>query len=308
MASWHVWTGVALLSWGIWAVLSKVLGDVLTAEQSQAISTLGLIPILVVLAFPVYRRGELRNGSPRGILLTFIGGVVSCLGNLTYYGALARGEKVATVVSLTALYPLTTILLAVTFLRERLNRIQLAGIVLSFVAIWLFNIQGDGGLFSRTVAYAIAPILLWGLSGFLQKVATNLLPTDAAALIYLGAFVPVGLYLGLRHPWPTTLTPRVWMVVLALGFFLAFGNYALLAAYARGGKAAVLAPLTGLYPVISVPLAVLLLGEKVGQREIIGIALALTSVVALSIESPPTNAPGTPERVPPAPANRKSQI
>jgi transporter family protein len=299
MAAWHLWTAVALLSWGIWAVLSKVLGNALTAEQSQAISTLGILPILVYLAVGVVRRGELKGGSQRGILLTFVGGVVSCLGNLAYYGALARGEKVATVVSLTALYPLTTIFLAVTFLHERLNRIQLAGIALSFIAIWLFNIQSDGSLFSSTVAYAIPPILLWGLSGFLQKVATNLLPTEAAALIYLGAFVPVAIYFVLRYPWPGTLTPRVWSVVLALGFFLAFGNWALLAAYSHGGKAAVLAPLTGLYPVISVPLAVLLLGEKVGSREIIGILLALASVVALSIESP---------QRPDEPAQTQSQI
>ena len=286
MAPWHFWTGVALLSWGIWAVLSKVLGDALTAEQSQSISTLGILPILVFLAFPIFRRGELKMGASRGIALTFVGGVVSCLGNLAYYAALARGEKVATVVSLTALYPLTTILLAVSFLRERLNKIQLTGIGLSFVAIWLFNIQGDGGLFSRTVAFAIGPILLWGLSGFLQKVATNLLSTEAAAFVYLGAFVPVAIFLAWRYPWPETMTPRVWTVVLALGFFLAFGNFALLAAYSQGGKAAILAPLTGLYPVISVPLAVLLLGEKIGQREIIGITAALISVVALSIESP----------------------
>ena len=38
--------------------------------------------------------------------------------------------------------------------------------------------------------------------------------------------------------------------------------------------------------IISVPLAVLLLDEKIGQREIVGIILALASVVALSIESP----------------------
>ncbi len=304
MASWHLWTAVALISWGIWAILSKVLGDALTAEQSQALSTLGIVPILIWLGVSVGRRGELKGGSQKGILLTFLGGVVSCLGNLAYYGALARGEKVATVVSLTALYPLTTILLAVIFLRERLNRIQLGGIALSLVAIWLFNIQGDGGLFSRTVTYAIPPILLWGLSGFLQKVATNLLPTQAAALIYLGAFVPVGIYFAWRYSWPATLTPQIWTVVLALGFFLAFGNFALLAAYAKGGKAAVLAPLTGLYPVISVPLAVVFLGERIGSREIIGIALALASVVALSLEPAQTQLANAESRMP----NSKSQI
>jgi uncharacterized membrane protein len=288
MPSWLTWTFVALFSWGIWAVLSKGLGDALTPEQSQALSTLGMVPILLPLAF--MKRAPLRHASRRGLLMALVGGIVTCLGNVAYYSALARGGKVATVVSLTALYPLVTILLALLMLRERLNLVQGAGVMLSFVAIWLFNIQNDGGLLSATIVYAILPIVLWGLSGFLQKVATNHLSAETAALVYLSAFVPVGIFLGMREPWPDAITPRTWAFVLALGFFLAFGNFAILAAFAHGGKAAVIAPLGSLYPVISVPIALLLLGEKVANREIIGIVCALASVVALSIETPPTRA------------------
>jgi uncharacterized membrane protein len=283
MRPWLIWTLVALLSWGIWAVLSKVLGDALTPEQSQVLSTLGMLPILLPLACS--RHVSLRGASRKGLLLALFGGVVTCLGNIPYYSALARGEKVATVVSLTALSPLVTILLAVLVLRERMNRIQIAGIALSFVAIWLFNVQGDGGLFSRTVIFAVLPIVLWGLSGFLQKVATNYLSSETAAFVYLGAFVPVGVFFAVREPWPAEIAPRTWMLVLALGFFLAFGNFAILGAYARGGKAAVIAPLASLYPLVSVPIAVLLLGEKVGARELIGIFFALASVAALSLET-----------------------
>jgi O-acetylserine/cysteine efflux transporter len=179
------------------------------------------------------------------------------------------------------------VLLAVLVLRERLNRVQLFGLALSLAAIWLFNIQSDGGLLSRTVVYAVLPIVLWGLSGFLQKVATNHLPVEAAALVYLSAFIPVGIFFALREPWPAALTPRTWSLVLALGFFLAFGNFAILAAFTRGGKAAIIAPLGSLYPVISVPIAVLLLREQVGKRELIGILCALASVAALSWESTP---------------------
>lgn len=285
MPSWLTWTLAALLSWGVWAVLSKVLGTALTAEQSQALSTLGMLPILAPLVLS--GRAKLRQASNKGLLLALIGGIVTCLGNVAYYSALGGGEKVATVVSLTALYPLVTILLAVIVLRERLNRVQLAGVALSFVAIWLFNIQGGGGLFSRTVVYAVLPVVLWGLSGFLQKVATNHVSAEAAALVYLSAFIPVGVFFAVREPWPAGLTPRTWALVLALGFFLAFGNFAVLAAFARSGKAAVIAPLGSLYPIISVPIAVLLLGEKVGQREIIGILCALASVAALSWETAP---------------------
>lgn len=286
--AWLIWTALALLSWGIWAVLSKALGDTLTAEQSQVLSTIGLLPIVAALAATGPGRAGLRAASRRGLALAFAGGIVSSLGNLAYYGALARGEKVATVVSLTALYPLTTIALAVVVLRERLHRFQLLGLGLSLVAIWLFNVQDDGTLFSRTVIYAVPPILLWGLSGFLQKVATNHVSGETAALVYLGAFVPVAVWLGWREPWPDSvhLTPRVWIIVLALGFFLAFGNLAVLAAFARGGQAAVIAPLTSLYPLISVPVAVVLFREKLGGREMAGIVCALASVAALSQEAP----------------------
>lgn len=273
MPPWLLWTFLALLSWGVWAVLSKLLGDALSAEQSQALSTLGLLPILVPLVWSA--RGSLRGVSPRGLALALVGGLVTCLGNVAYYDALGRGEKVVAVVSLTALYPLVTVLLAVLVLRERLNRVQLAGLALSLLAIWLFNIQAEGGLLSRTVAFAVLPIVFWGASGFLQKVATNHLAAPAAAIAYLGAFLPVGVFFALHEPWPDSITLRTWMLVLALGFFLALGNVA------------VIAPLGSLYPVVSVPIAMLLLHERVGPREAVGILCALASVAALSWESAP---------------------
>ena len=285
MPAWLTWTFVALVSWGIWAVLAKLLGNALTGAQSQALSTLGILPILTALVLS--RRVSLREASRKGLLLALAGGVVTCLGNVAYYAAVGRGDKVATVVSLTALYPLTTILLAVLILRERLNGVQLTGIVLSFVAIWLFNIQASGELLSATVAYALLPIFFWGLSGFLQKVATNHLASEAAALVYLSAFIPVGVFFAATEPWPGAIAPRTWVLVLALGFFLAFGNFAILAAFARGGKASVIAPLGSLYPMISVPIAVLFMRESVGKREIIAIGCALASVAALSWEAPP---------------------
>ena len=284
MPAWLSWTLAALLSWGVWAVLSKALGDALTAEQSQALSTIGLMPILVPLALKT--RLTWRAASRRGIALAFVGGAITCLGNIAYYAALARGEKVATVASITAMAPLITVLLAVLLLRERMNGLQLCGLALSLLAIWLFNVPGDRGIFSRLIVYALPPVLLWGVSGFLQKVATNHLAGETAALVYLGAFVPVGIFFAFRAPWPQDLEAGAWILVIALGFFIAFGNFAVLAAYARGGKAAVVSPLSNLYPLISIPIAVLWFRERIGARETMAIATALLAVVALSWESP----------------------
>ena len=137
MPTWLLWTFSALVAWGLWAVLSKLLGNAFSAEQSQALSTLGMLPMLVPLVLS--KRTDLRTASRKGMVLALLGGVVTCLGNVAYYSALAHGGKVATVVSLSALYPLVTIFLALIFLRERVTRVETVGVILAIIAAVLLS-------------------------------------------------------------------------------------------------------------------------------------------------------------------------
>jgi transporter family protein len=282
MRPWLSWTLLTLVVWGFWAILSKVIGNVLTGAQSQTLSTIGLAPILIALACS--KRLTSHGNQRRGIALAFAAGIVSSLGNIAYYDALNRGAKVVTVVPLTALYPLTTVLLAMIWLRERLNAIQCVGLVLSVVAIYLFNVPGEHGLLSPEITFAFAPIVLWGLAGFLQKLSTNHISGERSALWCLAAFVPVAGFLLLWDPIHGPIPDRVWALSVALGFFLGLGNLTILAAFASGGKASIIAPLAALYPLISVPAAIFLFREPIGSRETAGIVFALASVVALSWE------------------------
>jgi hypothetical protein len=68
---------------------------------------------------------------------------------------------------------------------------------------------------------------------------------------------------------------------------LALGNFTILRAFATGGKAAIIAPLAGLYPVVSIPIAIAYFGERPGAMQAWGIVLALVAVVLLAIESEP---------------------
>src|SRR5258708_36209048 len=72
MPRWLLWTLVALVSWGVWAVVSKLIGDALSAAQSQALSTLGLLPIIAALAFA--RKPSGSRSPRRGILCGFAAG------------------------------------------------------------------------------------------------------------------------------------------------------------------------------------------------------------------------------------------
>ena len=285
MPRWLRWTVLALISWGVWAIMAKLIGEALSGTHNQALSTLGILPVILALA--VAKKSSTTGSRRRGILYALASGAVSCIGNVFYYDALNRGGKAATIVPLTALYPLVTILLAMLLLKERLNRIQLGGVLLSLIAIYLFNVQREEGFLSRWLVYALAPIVLWGAAGFLQKLSTNHISGELSTLWFLAAFIPFAVLFLAREPLPAQITANTWLLVIAQGFFLALGNLAILVAFASQGKASIITPLAALYPVVSVPIAIFFLDEKIGVREAVGIFLALGSVAALSCETRP---------------------
>jgi transporter family protein len=279
MSPWLLWTLLAVLCWGVWAVISKFIGDAMTPGQSQAVSTIGILPTLML--FAARQAGRFGQSSKSGIRHAFAAGVLTSLGNVAYYALLNNG-KVATLVPLTAVYPIVTVVLAFVFLRERLTALQCFGILLSFAAIYLFNVQGSLRVSLGAFLLVFAPIALWGIAALLQKMATNHISGEAATAWFLAAFVPVALGLVWFEPLARSPGLRVWFLAFVLGFTFALGNLALLFAFAREGKAAVITPLAGLYPVVSIPLAIFIFGERIGGRETVAILCALAGVMAVS--------------------------
>lgn len=291
---WLLWTLLALVSWGVWAILSKLIVDDLSPAQSQAASTLGLYPVM--LAMFMIREPAVRSSRRRGVWLALGAGILSSLGNIPYFAVLGSGAKAATVVPLAAMAPLVTVLLAVPLLKERMNWIQGLGIGLSLAAIYLFNVPGEQGLFSRWLWGVSLSIVLWGLTGLLQKMSTNDLPASRSAIWFLLAFQPVAVLLLFYDPLPADMTWQTCGIAATVGFTLALGNFAVLAAFANHGKASIISPLTNLYPLVSIPIAILALDEKLNSwREGAGIVLALASVAMLSYETPSPAALPTPE-------------
>lgn len=284
---WLLYSLLTILAWGVWALLAVPLGH-LSAPQSQAFSTVGVLPLMVAAGLSAWRgRPERdRQRALRGSLWAFAAGVVSGLGNLGYYKALSVGAKASVAVSLTALYPLTTIAIAFLVLRERPGKAQGAGILGALMAIYLLNVgeasgEGGAGLLSPWSLYALAPVLLWGLAAALSKVAAGHVSPEVAVFWYLAASWPLAMGLVAVEPMTWGLSPREWALLALLGFTLGVGNLTVLAAYRAAGKASVVTPLAGLYPVISIPLAIALYHEEVRARQWIGIGVALVAMVGL---------------------------
>ncbi len=289
---WLRWTLLTLVLWGIWAVLSKGIPpdgpDALSPAQIQTVSTLGILPVLALL-FLTREPRDPRRSPAYGFYLAFCGGLISALGNLPYYDLLNH-SKVSSIVPLTSLYPLVTVLLAVGFLRERLNGLQRIGIPVSLLAIYLLNVREEGPLAWDSLLLALAPVVSWGVAGLLQKVATNHAPPVGCACWFLLAFVPVGLVMKSADP-PPSVQKDVFLIAVCIGFTMALGNYTILRAFAMGGKASVIAPLGSLYPLVSIPLAIYYWHERVTGREAAGIVCALLSVVLLAWETNGSSVP-----------------
>jgi transporter family protein len=131
------------------------------------------------------------------------------------------------------------------------------------------------------LGYSLAALILWGAWGFLSKAATRELPPAAVYLLSISGHLAVIGYLGLStgltvpwHPWGVG-------VALAAGVCMAFGLFCFFQALAHGA-AAVVVPLTALYPVVTVVLSWGLLQESLTPRQLAGIALALLAVWLLS--------------------------
>jgi uncharacterized membrane protein len=135
----QAWLPPALLCifcWGLWGFLVKVVSDSSSPPQQQVLFTLGMLPLAL---FMVIRLGRRLDVDKAGVLYGLLNGVFTGLGLLAFYAAMQRG-KAAVVGPTTGLFPMLTVVLAFVILRERLNKVQLAGVVLAITAIVILSI------------------------------------------------------------------------------------------------------------------------------------------------------------------------
>jgi uncharacterized membrane protein len=293
---WLFFSVLAIALWGVWGAVSKAASNAVpSATDLQVISTLGVVPIALLLAFSpnlLKRTGSLRRGIAYGLATGLCGSV----GNLALFESLSRGGDASTVLPLTGVYPLVTVVLAVIILRERLNLIQVFGIALAAGALYMFNAPPGQqpappdaswwrGLVEPWMAYAMVSLVLYGVAGVTQKLATNNVSTELATVCFALAFIPVAVAVMLWKSVDWHLTARAWGLAVLTGVLIGTGTLTLFAAY-RTGKASVVTALTALYPALTVVICVPLFDERLDARKALAIGLALAAGVSLTYERP----------------------
>lgn len=136
------------------------------------------------------------------------------------------------------------------------------------------------------LAWSLLTIVLWGTWGLVSKIASAGEDAYMNQLLYTAGLIPLIILVAIT----VRRQQREQTSGRAIGIFWAFltgilgglGNIAFFQALVSGGKASVVAPVTALFPMVTVLLALLFLKEKLGRTQLLGLALAFAAIYMLS--------------------------
>jgi drug/metabolite transporter (DMT)-like permease len=215
------------------------------------------------------------------------GQIINGLAWICYFRALESGSA-AVVQTITAAYTVLAVVLALIFLREKLVTLQLWGIVLALAAGTVLGYSpGEGAGLSgggHWQLYCILTLLGWGSSFVIFKHAYNQ-PGADDFLFFLTNWVGICVILipfGLAQPHDWGAHGLVLASIVV--FLYAFGDLTLFAAINRG-PAAIVSPLSGLYPVPTLFYSALVLHEHIFPSQWLAIAAILLAIVLVVPEA-----------------------
>jgi len=136
LPAWIGWALVCTFCWGLFGFLAKLGSDHVSPADMQVLFTVGMLPLALA---PFVGKGSGLETGRNGIVVGIVIGVFAGLGAIAYFAAMRAGNA-SLVGPVTSLFPMITVVLAMLFLRERLNWIQLVGIGLALAAVAILSV------------------------------------------------------------------------------------------------------------------------------------------------------------------------
>lgn len=298
MPRWLTYTLSATAIWGVWGIVSAMVAREVLPLETQVISTLGVVPAALLLFLsPGWKQSA---NLKLGILLAALTSLSGTAGNLCLLRALSLRGPVSIVLPVSGMFPLVTALMAMLLLRERINRMQIIGLVLALAAIYLIGLQTSGvsavgalpsfhsaALTTPWMFWTFSALVSWGVSAFLQKITTFYCSSELCTIVFSLVWIPLAAVILLIVPGLSfKLSMTGWVLSVLFGALIGAGALVTFMSY-RWGKASVVTPIIGLYPALTVLLAVALLKEQLDTMRVISVVLALAAGAALGCEGDP---------------------
>ena len=297
--NWLMYALVTMVTWGIWMTFSDpTIGNLylgipsdFPSEMVYVVWALSMIPCALFALAKINFKLDVR---PKSVALSMGVGLLGAGGQLVLFLALKYAPSYL-VMPMISVAPIVTVLLSATFLKEKVSRLGILGIILAFVAIICFAIPTDkDGTVTSWIWILLAAIVFicWGIQAFVMKLANNHTPDAESVFVYMAIAAVVLIPVAFLLKSPSELTAYGWAAPTKV-FFVQILNAigALTLVYAnRYGKAMVIAPLAdACSPVICCLLSIVLLlvaglNAIPTVWQIIGMVAAISCVFIFSRE------------------------
>jgi transporter family protein len=140
------------------------------------------------------------------------------------------------------------------------------------------------------LGFAVLALVFWGITGVTQKLSTNAISSERSFLWFCWAMVALSAVVLLVARPHAGLATIVVVSSIAGGALNGLGAWTSFRALESGGKASIVISLISLYPLLTVLLAVIFLGERLTWLQTTGACLAIAAAILLSLEGPPKEA------------------
>ena len=280
---WLLYAVVTTVFWGIWGAFIEI------PEKAGFPATLGYVVWSFTMVPCALAALKIIKWKPetdkRSVFLGMMVGLLGAGGQLILFEALREGPAYI-VFPLISLFPVLTIILSVIFLKEKTNKRHWSGIILALVAaVFLANPKLSGGETSGNTWLLLSVIvfLMWGLQAYVMKFSNNTMKAES-----------IFMYMCISS---LLLAPVAWLMTdfsqpinwgfkgpyLAAMIHILNSIGALTLVYAlRYGKAIVVVPMTGLSPVITIVISLIIYTVMPGTVLLIGLVFAAVAILLLS--------------------------
>lgn len=135
MKEWILPSFGAFALWGLWSFIPKITVRYISPKSAIVYEVLGGMCVATLVLYSLNFRPDVH---PNGVALALTTGVLGFLGALCFLFAVSEGP-VSLIVSLTALYPVISIVLAICILKEPITLKQGIGIIFALTAMFLVS-------------------------------------------------------------------------------------------------------------------------------------------------------------------------
>jgi transporter family protein len=288
MEFWFVLAILAAFLWGFATIFVKL--------STPKLGVTRIAGLVVVIEGTIYFAGFFFWHNNTAIDLEYgalaaASAFIGIVAYLCFFESMVDGQ-VAIVGTISAAYPSLTVIGALAFLSESLRATQLIGvaaIICGIVALsYERNPHSRYSIPRRSLFFALLAFALWGFWSLTAKIAVSKIGPGNVFGFYVISSVTVPLvYMWFRRIRPGPLNvekpSRISWVFGAAGLALNVSGTLVFSFALSMGLASLVVPISSAYPLVTMAVALLLLGEKLNRLQLTALACVITGLLMIAI-------------------------